>query len=89
MIIGSVVYQSTVRPNLKICWFAVLLPTHPKQALPKIFYCLSENLFLFKFFSNSVNKPFFKIIKSCILIEEMLQTVIICILTLYTAFVDL
>ena len=60
-----------VRSTLKICWFSVLLPTHPKQALPKKCYCLSENLFFnFLFFSNSVNKPFFKIIKCCILIKE-------------------
>ena len=39
-------------------------------------YSLSENVF-FKFFSNSVNKPFFKIIKSCILIEERLQRLLL------------
>ena len=38
-----------------------------KQTLPQKMYCLSENLFIIKFFSNSVNKPFFKIIESCTL----------------------
>ena len=58
--------------NLKKCWFSVLLPTHQTQALPKKFFCLSGNLFFyfFLFFSNSVNKPFFKIIKCCILFKE-------------------
>ena len=48
---------------------------------------LSENLFFFSL-SNSVDKPFFKIIKNGLLIEEMLQRlfVIICIITLYTAW---
>ena len=34
-----------LRPTIKNCWFAVLLPTHPKQALPKKIYCLSEDFF--------------------------------------------
>ena len=63
-----------VRPTLKKCWFAVLLPTDPKQALPQKMYCLSENLF---FSSYSVNRLFFKIIKSCILIEERLQRLLL------------
>ena len=64
MIIGSVVYQSTVRPNLKICWFAVLLPTHPKQALPKIFYCLSENLFFLNSSLILLTNPSLKSLKA-------------------------
>ena len=61
--------------------------THPKQAQPKQNFCFSENLF---FFLNSVNKPFFKIIKSCILIKETItETVILYILTLFAAFIDL
>ena len=49
-----------VRPTIKNCWFAVLLPTHPKQALPKKNYCLSEDFFFFGiFFSNFVNKKYF------------------------------
>ena len=60
--------QTAHRPAFeKKCWFAVLLPTHLKQALPKKIYCLSENIF---FFSSSVDKLFFKIIKSCFLIKE-------------------
>ena len=53
----------------------MLLPTHPKQALPQKINCLSE-IFL-DFFSNSVNKLFFKIIKGCILIEERLQRLLL------------
>ena len=68
--------------DLKRRWFAVFLhvPTHPKQGLPP------KNIaFLRIFFSlNDVNKYFFKIIKSCILIKERLQIVV-----LYTAFVEL
>ena len=75
--------ESQIRLTLRKCWFALLLPIHPKQALPKKNYCLFENLFFAFFFSNSVNKPFFKIIKSC----KVTETVVICILTLYTAFV--
>ena len=53
------------------------VPTHPKQALPPKNYCLSEIFFFFEFFSNSVNKLFFKIIKSYILIEESLQRMLL------------
>ena len=42
----------TLRPTIKNCWFAVLLPTHPKQALPKKFYCLSEDFFFLVIFSQ-------------------------------------
>ena len=72
--------------TLKNCWFAVLIPTHPKQTYPKLFIAL---LRIFPP-SNSVNKYFFKIIKSCILIQEMgTDTVVICILTLYITVVEL
>ena len=54
-----------------------LLPTHPKRALPPKNYCLYENLFYYYFFSYSVNKHFFKIIKSCMLIEERLQRLLL------------
>ena len=50
-------------------------PTHPPKTgpTPKN-YCLSKNFFLKKkLFSNSVIKPVFKIIESCILIEERSQ----------------
>ena len=77
------VFANSIDPdeaNLKKCWFAMLLLTHPKQALPKKIYCLSEKLF---FISNSVNKPIFKIIKSCILIEEKLQRLLLYVFSPY------
>ena len=74
--------------DLKKSWFAVLLPTHPKQALPQIIYCLSENLFFPLIFC--INKPFFKIIKSRILIEERLQRLLLYAFLPYLQhFVDL
>ena len=66
-------------------------PTYsPKTGpLPKIILRTFFILFFF-FFSNSVNKPFFNIIKISILIKETVtETVIICILSLFSAFVDL
>ena len=54
------IFAQNIGPTIKNCWFAVLLPTHPKQALPKKFYCLSEDFFFFgNFFSNFVNKKYF------------------------------
>ena len=48
--------------------------TDPTQKI----YCLSKNiLFIFQFLSYSINKPFFKIIKHCILIEERLQRLLL------------
>ena len=76
------------KADLKKSWFAVLLPSHPKQALPKIFIALSENLFLM-FSLNTVNKYFLKIIKSCILIQVGYRNYYLCILTLYKEFVNL
>ena len=69
--VGGTLNTTQHQGRLKKYWVAVLLPTHPKRALAflRIFF-----LFLF---SNSVNKPFFKIIKSCILIEERLQRLIL------------
>ena len=54
-------------------------PTYPPKTRPtQKIYCLSEI-----FFSNSINKPFFKIIKSCILMKKGYRD------CYYTAFVDL
>ena len=51
--------------NLKKMLICCDSTTHPKQALPPKSYCLSENLFIIiYFFSNSVNKPFFKSLKA-------------------------
>ena len=56
-IVYDAYYVTITRQTLKRCWFAVLLPTHQKQALPPKNYFLSENLF-FVFLSslNKVNK---------------------------------
>ena len=35
------------KADLEKCWFAMLLPTHPKQALPPKKYCISEIFFTF------------------------------------------
>ena len=43
------------------------LPTQNRPYPPK-FIAFLRIFFFFKFFTNSVNKPFFKIVKSCILI---------------------
>ena len=68
---------------------AVLLHTYQKQALPKNCFAFLR-IFLFLFFSNTVTKPFFKIIKIYILIKERLQRLLLyTVLHLYTAFVDL
>ena len=59
------------RPEIKVCLPCSYLPTqnrpYPKKSLP-----FRESLFSFFFFSNSVNKLFFIISKSCFLIEERL-----------------
>ena len=63
------------KADLKKCWFAVLQPTHPKQAPPKNVLPFGE--LFFKFSLNAVYKCFFEIIKSCILIEERLQRLLL------------
>ena len=59
------------RPEKNVGLPCSYLPTqnrpYPKKSLP-----FWESLFSFFFFSNSVNKLFFKISKSCFLIEERL-----------------
>ena len=54
--------------------FVCRAPAYPPKTGPtKKFFCLSENFFIFfLFFSNSVNKPFFKIIERFILLEVRL-----------------
>ena len=49
-------------------------PTYPPKNRPYTIQIIANlRFFYFQFFSNSVNKHFFKIIKRCILIEERLQ----------------
>ena len=56
----------------------MLLSTHPKQVLPqKNIAFLKIFFFFFFFFSNSLHEPFLKINKSCILIEERLQRLLL------------
>ena len=76
------------KADLKKIWFAVLLPTHPNQALPqKIIAFLRIFVFVFYFSLILLTNSFFKIIKRFILLDEIFRDCYTCILTLYTAFV--
>ena len=66
---GSKVFAKVIRPILNVGLPCSYLPTQNRPYPQKIIAFL-------KFFSNYINKPFFKIIKSCTLIEERLQRLV-------------
>ena len=66
-------------------------PTYPPKTGPtkKKWLPFWESFYFLIFSLNADNKDFFKIIKSCILIEQRLQRLLLYVFLPYIAFVDL
>ena len=56
-------YRFHIRPTIKKCWFAVLLPTHPKQALPKKIIAFLR-IFFYNFSLILLTNPSLKSLKA-------------------------
>ena len=55
-----------LRPTLNICWFAVLLPIHQNWPYPNYFITILRKICFSYFCSNSNDRHYFQIFKSCI-----------------------